>query len=154
MCKKKNDILPSAGQLHCHCGSPAMLRPANEVCKSAKEGAMAYMCARYPVCDSYVMAHPGNLEPMGSLAGPELRKLRREAHVNFNRLYTSGLMSKRTAYQWLAYITQSPMSHAHIGYMGDYYCKVIIEESRKLLLNRFQHARGQASGGERYVGAH
>ena len=38
--------------------------------------------------------------------------------------------------QWLAYITQAPMFHAHIGHLGEYYCRVVIRESRKLLVQR------------------
>lgn len=155
MCKQKgNNTLPGVGQLRCHCGSLAVLRPAKEVCRDSREGAMAYVCARYPACDSFVMAHLGTLEPMGSLADPELRRLRQEAHTSFDRLHTSGLMTKSQAYQWLAYITQSPMPHAHIGHMGDYYCKVIIKESKELLHSRIPHGQAQASGGEHYVGTH
>ena len=51
---------------------------------------MAYVCSRYPDCDSFVMAHAKTLKPMGSLAGPELRRLRYNAHKEFNRLYQSG----------------------------------------------------------------
>ena len=77
---------------------------------------MAYVCSRYPDCYSFVMAHAKTLKPMGSLAGPELRRLRYNAHKEFNRLYQSGIMSKRDAYQWLGMIVQAPMAHAHIGH--------------------------------------
>ena len=126
-------VLPGARQLRCHCGAPVVLRPASDVCRAARPGEMAYVCSHYPKCDSYVMAKPDNLEPMGCLAGPELRRLRQEAHREFNKIYQHGLKTKRDAYQWLAYITQSSMSHAHIAYLGDYYCRVVIKESKKLL---------------------
>ena len=42
-------------------------------------------------------------------------------------------MSKQDAYQWLADLIMAPLSEAHIGYLGEYYCKQVIEESRKLL---------------------
>ena len=42
-------------------------------------------------------------------------------------------MTKQAAYQWLANTVQAPMSHAHIGHLGEYYCRVVIEESEKLL---------------------
>lgn len=110
---------------------------------------MAYVCSRYPACDSYVMAHPGTLEPMGSLAGPKLRQLRYATHREFNKLYQSGLMSKRDAYQWLAMTVQAPMAHAHIGHLGEYYCQVVIDESRKLLQERLeqQNKLKEVSGG-------
>ena len=47
-------------------------------------------------------------------------------------LYISGLMNKNEAYRWLALITYSPQTYAHIGNMGEYYCKVVIDESKKL----------------------
>ena len=89
-------MLPGAGRLRCHCGSPAVLRSADGLCRTHRPGAMAYVCSRYPACDSYVMAHPGTLEPMGSLAGPKLRQLRYAAHREFNKLYQSGLMGACT----------------------------------------------------------
>lgn len=106
--RKKSDIYPGAGPLCCHCGSPAVLRPASEVCRTHRKGAMAYVCAKYPACDSYVMACPGTLRPMGSLAGPELRRLRRQAYPSYNRLYETGLMSKKKVYEWLAYTPRVP----------------------------------------------
>lgn len=151
--RKKGDIYPGAGQLHCHCGSPAVLRPAAEVCRAHRQGAMAYVCANYPQCDSYVMACAGTLKPMGSLAGPKLRKLRRQAHLSFNKLYETGLMSKRKAYEWLSYITQSPMSHAHIGHLGDYYCGVVIRESEKKLAQLQSSSLKKVAGGGSYVAA-
>ena len=42
-------------------------------------------------------------------------------------------MSKQDAYQWLADLVCAPLSEAHIGHLGEYYCKQVIEESRKLL---------------------
>lgn len=114
---------------------------------------MAYVCSKYPACNSYVMACPDTLKPMGSLAGPELRRLRRQAHLSFNRLYKSGLMSKRKAYEWLAYITQSPMSHAHIGHLGDYYCKLVIRESEKRLAEAQATGLKKIVGGEAYAAA-
>lgn len=46
------------------------------------------------------------------------------------------MMSKQDAYQWLADILAAPLSEAHIGYLGEYYCKEVIRESRKLLESR------------------
>ena len=85
---------------------------------------------------------------MGSLAGPKLRQLRYAAHQEFNKLYQSGLMTKREAYQWLAMTVQAPMAHAHIGHLGEYYCQVVIDESRKLLQERLegQKSLGKVSG--------
>lgn len=145
----RSSVLPGSGRLCCHCGSPAILRSAEGLCRTHRPGAMAYVCSRYPACDSFVMAHPDTLEPMGSLAGSKLRRLRCEAHQQFNRLYESRLMSKKSAYQWLSMVVQAPMSHAHIGHLGEYYCQVVIDESRKLLQERMeqQNKLRKVSGG-------
>lgn len=137
----------------CPCGCQAVLRPAGEVCKRARPGMMAYVCPRYPECDSYVLARPDTLKPMGTLAWPELRRLRRAAHISFNRLYESDLMTKREAYRWLAGIVQAPMAYAHIGHLGEYYCRVVIEESEKLLArNKLMKPKSnQTEGRERYA---
>ena len=47
-------------------------------------------------------------------------------------------MSKKSAYLWLSVVVQAPMSHAHIGHLGEYYCQVVIDESRKLLQERME----------------
>lgn len=93
----------------------------------------AYVCSGYPACDSFVLAHPSSLEPMGSLARPELRRLRFEAHRQFDQLHRAGIMTKRQSYVWLAQIVHAPMSHAHIGHLGEYFCKEVIRESKELL---------------------
>ena len=45
-------------------------------------------------------------------------------------------MSREDAYHWLASILAAPLSQAHIGYLGEYYCKQVIEESKKVLDSR------------------
>ena len=143
-------------QLKCHCGRPAVLRSAEGICKTHRPGAMVYVCSDYPACNSFVMAHPNTLAPMGSLAGPELRRLRYEAHQEFDRLYKTGLMTRNEAYRWLSYIVQAPMSHAHIGHLGEYYCRMVIRESRKLLSQKLgpEMILAKAAGGEYYAAAH
>ena len=42
-------------------------------------------------------------------------------------------MSKEQAYEWLACLIQAPMSEAHIGYLGEYYCRRVVDASRTML---------------------
>ncbi len=119
-----------------YCGSPAILRSADGIYRDNSKNIMLYVCKNYPACDAYVRVHTGTNIPVGSLANHELRSLRRTAHYYFDQLYKSGMMSKQDAYQWLADILAAPLSEAHIGYLGEYYCKEVIRESRKLLENR------------------
>ena len=157
MKKGKKTTLPATGcKLYCHCGRPAVLRDAKEVCRTRRAGERAYVCSGYPACNSFVLAHPGTLEPMGSLAGPELRRLRFEAHRQFDQLHQAGIMTKRQAYVWLAQIVHAPMSHAHIGHLGEYFCKEVIRESKELLKKNEVPGRGahKSKGGIQNVGAY
>lgn len=107
----------------------------NEKVRKAKQekNRKSYVCSNFPECDAYVRVHAGTNIPVGSLANHELRSLRRTAHHYFDQLHLSGYMSKQDAYKWLADLVMAPMSEAHIGHLGEYYCKLVIEESRKLL---------------------
>ena len=120
-----------------YCGSPVVLRSADGIYKDNKNNTKLYVCSRYPACDAYVRTHFGTDLPVGSMADHRLRTLRRQAHQHFDQLYKSGLglMSKQEAYHLLASIIQAPLSHAHIGYLGEYYCNVVIEAASKLLEN-------------------
>ena len=50
-------------------------------------------------------------------------------------------MTKDEAYLWLAEIVSAPLAQAHIGYLGEYYCRRVIEESQKILLRKHRAAR-------------
>ena len=44
-----------------------------------------------------------------------------------------GLTSNEDAYVWLAFISAAPPGQEQIGYLGEYYCRQVIEESKKVL---------------------
>ena len=135
--KNKKKKRKGLSGMYCpYCGSPVVFRSADGIYHDNSKGTMLYVCSHYPECDAYVRAHAGTNIPVGSLANHELRTLRRTAHQYFDRLYQSGYMSKQDAYQWLADLICAPLSEAHIGYLREYYCKQVIEESRKLLKER------------------
>jgi hypothetical protein len=138
--KKRNSlaILGTKSGRCPYCGSHVRLRSADGIYRDNSAGAMLYVCARYPACDAYARVFPGTKTPMGRLANGQLRALRREAHLYFDRLHLSGLMSRKEAYVWLAAILQAPLSQTHIGYLSDYYCRQVIDESKRLLENRKQ----------------
>jgi ssDNA-binding Zn-finger/Zn-ribbon topoisomerase 1 len=121
-----------------YCGSPVKLCSADGIYRDNSAETMLYVCSRYPACDAYVRVIPGTKTPMGRLANGPLRALRHEAHLYFDRLHLSGLMSRKEAYVWLAAMLQAPLSQTHIGYLSDYCCRQVIEESKRLLENRMQ----------------
>lgn len=119
-----------------YCGSPVVLRSADGIYRENNNDTKLYVCSKYPECDAYVrvQAGTGNV-PLGSMANGELRALRREAHRYFDRIHQTGLMSKQEAYAWLANVIAAPMSYAHIGHLSEYYCKVVIDESKRFMEN-------------------
>ena len=111
-----------------YCGSRALLRPASVVygSKAADPTAPYYVCARFPACDAYVAAHRDTRLPMGTLADRALRCKRIEAHKAFNRLWETGLMSKKQAYRWLQAKLGLPEQEAHIGRFSLFRCEQVI----------------------------
>ena len=125
-----------------YCGGPVVLRSADGIYRENKNSTMLYVCSNYPECDAYVRVGFENPSvPIGSLANGNLRALRREAHRYFDQIYESGLMSKADAYAWLSMILAVPKSQAHIGYLGEYYCREVIKESKQLLINNQANPR-------------
>lgn len=130
--KKKQNFNYST--LKCpYCGSSVIYRSADGIYKENKNNVMLYVCSKYPECDAYVRVHEGTKKPVGVMADGKLRALRLKAHKFFNKIYETGIMSKTEAYYWLANLISAPLSEAHIGYLGEYYCNVVIEESKKML---------------------
>lgn len=121
-----------------YCGGSVTYRSADGIYRENPRGVMLYVCSRYPSCDAYVRVHEGTTIPVGSLANGELRALRREAHQWFDRLYREGVMTKDDAYEWLSELLSAPRSQAHIGYLGEYRCRQVIAESRKLVERKQQ----------------
>lgn len=131
--KKKRKGINSAPTRCPYCGGTIIFRSADGIYQDNSRNTMLYVCSHYPACDTYVRTHAGTKIPVGTLANKELRSLRKEAHHYFDQLYKSGLMTKEDAYGWLAAAIDAPMSQAHIGYLGEYYCKQVIEKCKDYL---------------------
>lgn len=118
-----------------YCRSQAFLRPASVVYGQghSEPNTELYVCARYPICDAYVAAHRHNHLPMGTLANRELRRKRVAAHAAFNRLWQSGLMTKRAAYRWLQVQLGLPAEEAHIANFSEWRCDQVIQLCSRFL---------------------
>ena len=151
--KKKGSMAILGTKSGCcpYCGSTVSLRSADGIYKENAAGAKLYVCSRYPDCDAYVRAVPGTNTPIGSMANGSLRALRSEAHKHFDLLFQTGLMTRNEAYIWLAAKLQAPLSKAHIGHLGEYYCRQVIEESKKMLENRRRAQAGWRDGSSRLL---
>lgn len=119
----------------CHCGAHAVLRPAGYVHGDNARDEYLYVCARYPVCDSYVGVHQKTKKPLGTLAPKTLRIKRMQAHRVFNRLWESGLMKKWQAYVWMQAKLGLNSEQAHIARFSEYMCDLLITECTQVLRN-------------------
>ena len=82
---------------------------------------------RFPTCDSYVTARKKAGLPMGTLANSELRHKCLETHRVFNRLWESGLMTRKSAYLWLRAKLGLPEDETHIGRFSTFRCEQVIQ---------------------------
>ena len=124
-----------------YCHSKAFLRPATVVYgpNAPDPAARLYVCARYPFCDSYVAAHQKSFLPMGTLANRELRKKRKEAHRALDKLWRSGLMSRKEAYRLLQLYLGLPEEEAHIAKFSMERCAQVIEYCGKFYQSAARH---------------
>lgn len=132
-CKKKKPNM-NYSTLRCpYCGGTVVFRSADGIYRDNSNETMLYVCSHYPECDAYVRVHAGTKIPMGTMADHNLRTLRIATHKQFDKLHTSGIMTRQEAYMWLANIISAPLSQAHIGYLGEYYCNLVLQASNRLL---------------------
>lgn len=128
-----------------YCGSTTILRGCEEIYLENRDNSKLYVCKNFPTCDAYVRVQKGTTKPLGTIANGRLRALRREAHNHFDQLYRRGYMSKDEAYQWLAIKMFLPQSEAHIGMMGEYRCRQVIDICDKELEGRERAAATRRS---------
>ena len=125
MKKKKRDHA-----LYCpYCGRRAVLRNADYVYqdRTIDRTRKLYVCSGFPEnCDAYVGAHKDTDEPMGTLANGQLRNMRIQAHHSFDRIWKSGIMSRKDAYRWLTTTLGMGVPRAHIGSFNEYLCRKCI----------------------------
>lgn len=116
-----------------YCGSEAKLTDSGKI--YSRSYGWAWVCARYPQCDSYVGCHPGTAEPLGRLADATLRKAKQEAHTAFDPLWKgrvardrcSKKQARNSAYRWLAKQLGISKDDCHIGQFDVETCRRVVE---------------------------
>lgn len=68
-------------------------------------------------CRAAVGCHVGTLIPLGRMADKIVRKLRSKAHIEFDNLWKSGLMTREKAYDWLALNLGIDPAQCHIAWL-------------------------------------
>ncbi len=75
-----------------------------------------------PACDSYVGTHPDGT-PLGTMAGPMLRRARRLAHDAFDSWWQWNGLRRKDAYTILRW----QMGVGHIAHMNEQQCAKVVE---------------------------
>jgi len=81
---------------------------------SEKENGPAYCCED---CGAAITCHAGTDIPMGKMADGDTRQLRLKAHIAFDPLWQSGLLSRHMAYKWLAAELKIRPADCHISWL-------------------------------------
>ena len=81
-------------------------------------------------CKSRVGCKKNTDIPLGSLANPELRLIRRRAHESFDPIWKSARVSRSKAYADLADYLKLGTSECHIGMMREGMCQRVIDYAR------------------------
>lgn len=107
-----------------YCSSEAKLIDSSEV--YSKSYGFMWICWK---CDARTGCHASSSthKPLGTLAKPELRKLRQQAHDVFDPLWKNKTFSRNSAYKWLAGRMNITKEKCHISMMSEAQCKQVIE---------------------------
>lgn len=88
-------------------------------------------CSGFPDCDTSVAVNRHTGQPIGTPADSETRELRKRAHDIFDKLWTSGLMSRDTAYSNIRKWMGMGKDDAHIGMFNAAACQQLIRICKK-----------------------
>lgn len=80
---------------------------------------MSYFCR---ACDAYVGCHQNGHAPLGTMANRNLRDLRKQCHLLFDRWWKSGKITRKGAYQLL----EQKTGVKHIAWTNEKECHKII----------------------------
>jgi ssDNA-binding Zn-finger/Zn-ribbon topoisomerase 1 len=128
----------TATQIRCYCGAKMVEKP------SKFKNSRFLSCSRYPACGGAASLHrDGTI--MSSPADQKTRDLRHEAHLAFDPIWRTGLMSRDSAYRQLAKLLGLPFKGAHIGFLDAKQCATVIEFFKGIAPERVKHHSRQAS---------
>ena len=107
-------------------------------CYPAKYG-RGYSLFKCSPCGASVGSHPGTSIPLGTVAKPELRKLRKIAHDYFDPLWEGKIkrdkctkkQAREAGYKWLAEQLGIPYRDCHFGLFREDQCQQAIAICKK-----------------------
>ena len=114
-----------------YCGNSVVFTSNAEIYGKEYGNGKCFLCRN---CGAFVGVHTETLTPLGTLANEELRKWRKKAHNEFDKLWKGKTreMTRYKAYGWLAKQMNLTRDETHIALFEIEQCK----EVSKLLNNR------------------
>ena len=118
------------------------------------EYGLFYGCTKFPVCKTTHGAHKDTGEPLGIPGDEETKKLRIEAHDQFDHLWKGGAIKRVEAYVWLQHAMKMDKDAVHIGRFTKDQCRtllILLKESRDANRGKtemeiaFERAQGRKS---------
>lgn len=110
------------------------------------EYGMFYYCHD---CQAWVGVHKKDNTPLGRLANKELRALKREAHMYFDKIWEPLVTpsfnkgkARTWAYDWLSEKMGIRRDETHIGMFDEDQCRNVIYYSQQMLINGPENRRG------------
>jgi len=104
-----------------YCKSETRLTTETVIYGKEYKGRKVICCKNFPICDSYVGTHDDN-KPLGRLANKELRNLKKQAHVFFDKIWKENLIDRDVLYMQLASFLKLPLQYTHIGMFQEKTC--------------------------------
>ena len=113
--------------LLCSCGKTAQLVSGKEIYPHRKDlySLSFWLCKD---CNAYCGCHKGTTTPLGTLANPELRELRKKCHAEFDPIWKNYSVSRNVAYKWMMSVMQLPSKSCHIAMFDVEQCKKLLAE--------------------------
>jgi len=111
-----------------YCGQNVIFTSNAELYGKEHGNGKCYKCTH---CDASVGVHNGTHIPLGRLANPRLKMLKRRCHQEFDNLWKSA-SDRDIAYKWLATELGVPANKCHFGWFDE----EILEKALEILKER------------------
>lgn len=109
-----------------YCGNDVVFTSNAEIYGREYGNGRCYLCR---TCKAFVGVHTGTEIPLGTLANDELRKARKKAHNEFDKLWKrpTRIMTRYMAYGWLADKMGLEQKYTHIALFEIEQCKKVVK---------------------------
>ena len=118
-----------------YCGNSVVFASNAEIYGKEYGNGKCFLCRN---CGAFVGVHTETLTPLGTLANEELRKWRKKAHNEFDKLWKGKTreMTRYKAYRWLTEQMNLTRDETHIALFEIEQCKEVLKLLNNRLLER------------------